>query len=327
MFDDLDRKLLHALQLDGRAPFSRIADVLGVAGRTVARRYQRLRDTGAVRVLGLADSRRVGWSEWFVRMGCLPSGAEALAAALARHYDISWVTVLSGGAEVSCLVHATDQALLDRVGRAPGVRSVAAFRILRPFMDEEHCWRVRISALDEDEMAMLRPAYGDGTTPMVVLNDLDERLLPALAVDGRAAYPGLARTVGWSESVIRRRVNELRQARVLSFSVETDARLFGYTAEYMVWITAAPGRTTAIGQALAQDLEIAFVAATSGPANLVGYVVCRDADALYDYLTERVGALDGVQGLRSAPVTSYAKRIGAIPERARLGTPPVAGAG
>lgn len=30
--DELDRKLLQALQLDGRAPFSRIAAVLGWAG-------------------------------------------------------------------------------------------------------------------------------------------------------------------------------------------------------------------------------------------------------------------------------------------------------
>ncbi|MGD0705800.1 MAG: AsnC family protein, partial [Trebonia sp.] len=29
--DELDRKLLQALQLDGRAPFSRIAAVLGVS--------------------------------------------------------------------------------------------------------------------------------------------------------------------------------------------------------------------------------------------------------------------------------------------------------
>ncbi|WP_280393334.1 AsnC family protein [Nocardia wallacei] len=32
---------MHALQVDGRAPFSRIADVLGVSDRTVARRSAR----------------------------------------------------------------------------------------------------------------------------------------------------------------------------------------------------------------------------------------------------------------------------------------------
>jgi DNA-binding Lrp family transcriptional regulator len=42
--DRLDRQLLHALQIDGRAPFRRLASVLGASEQTVARRYRRLWD-------------------------------------------------------------------------------------------------------------------------------------------------------------------------------------------------------------------------------------------------------------------------------------------
>ncbi|MFE9320071.1 AsnC family protein [Nocardia sp. NPDC052278] len=52
--DDLDLQLLHALQIDGRAAYSTIAQVLGVSSRTVARRYGRLRTSGLVRVTGVA---------------------------------------------------------------------------------------------------------------------------------------------------------------------------------------------------------------------------------------------------------------------------------
>ena len=44
MLDQIDRQLIRALQLNPRAPFSRIADVMGVSEQTVARRYRRLRD-------------------------------------------------------------------------------------------------------------------------------------------------------------------------------------------------------------------------------------------------------------------------------------------
>lgn len=37
MFDDLECALIHALHIDGRAPFSRIAAALDVSPRTVAR--------------------------------------------------------------------------------------------------------------------------------------------------------------------------------------------------------------------------------------------------------------------------------------------------
>lgn len=52
MLDDLDRALIHALHLDGRAPFSRIAGVLGVSAQTVARRYLRLRTEAGLRAAG-----------------------------------------------------------------------------------------------------------------------------------------------------------------------------------------------------------------------------------------------------------------------------------
>lgn len=56
--DRLDRQILQALQLEGRAPFSRLAAVLGVSEQTIARRYRRLHTQGVVRVLGLIDPAR-----------------------------------------------------------------------------------------------------------------------------------------------------------------------------------------------------------------------------------------------------------------------------
>ncbi|MFD2415553.1 AsnC family protein [Amycolatopsis pigmentata] len=52
-FGDLDRAVVHASQIDGRAPFSRIGEVLDVSDQTVARRHGRLRAMSALRVVGL----------------------------------------------------------------------------------------------------------------------------------------------------------------------------------------------------------------------------------------------------------------------------------
>ena len=74
--DDLDRSLVHALQVNGRAPFGLIAAALGVSDHTIARRYRRLRSQGVLRVVGLPDSARLGRTDWFIRQRAVRDAAQ-----------------------------------------------------------------------------------------------------------------------------------------------------------------------------------------------------------------------------------------------------------
>ena len=84
MFDELDLRILHALHLDGRVPFRRLAAILGVSDHTVSRRYAALRSRHGVRVVGRTDPLRMGEASWFVRIRCVPSAVAKVGAALAR---------------------------------------------------------------------------------------------------------------------------------------------------------------------------------------------------------------------------------------------------
>ncbi|GAA3388747.1 Lrp/AsnC family transcriptional regulator [Cryptosporangium minutisporangium] len=306
--DPLDRQLLHALHLDGRAPFATIANVLGVSDRTVGRRVARLRATGAARVTAVVDNRATGSADWLVRLRVMPSGAGALARALAGRPDTSWVTVLSSGTEIVCLVRAPAgaPAPLETLTRHPHIRDAYAHRVLRHLMNRR--WAGRTSALSDDQAAALQAPLSDNAAP-IALNDLDRRLLPALAADGRAGYPHLARSVGWSESAVRRRLEDLRRSGAVRFDVEADPALFGFSTQCLLWLTVAPPRLAVVAQAVAGDTETAFVGAITGAANLLVIAVCRDETALYAYLSDRIGALRGVERVETAPITAYAKRV------------------
>ncbi|QKW34607.1 AsnC family transcriptional regulator [Actinomadura sp. NAK00032] len=307
ILDPVDLRLLHALHVDGRAPFSRIAGVLDVSDRTLARRFARLRAAGAARVTAVVDTRGLGHAEWLVRLRVPPAAAGALAGSLARRPDTAWVTVLSSGTEIICILRAPAgrPAPLASLTRHPRILDVRADRLLRHLMDGR--WFGRTSALTAEQVAALRPPASDGTGP-VVLGDLDRGLLPALAADGRAAHPSLARRLGWSESAVRRRLEALRRSGTLHFDVEVDPALLGFSAQCLLWLTVVPSRLAATARALAGDAEAAFVGATTGPHNLMAIAVCRDEDALYTYLAGRIGALDGVERVETAPITSYSKR-------------------
>jgi DNA-binding Lrp family transcriptional regulator len=316
-FDALDRRLIHALQLDGRAPFSRIAAVLGVSDQTVARRYTRHRTTGAVKVLGLTDPSALGETEWLVRVQCAPDAALPVAEALARRPDTAWVGLMSGGTEITAVCRAsgsehTDALLLQKLPRTPSVVGVTAHCRLHMFFGGPQGLVNKSGALSDEEAARLRPPPPDPATAPVTLTDGDRRLLDTLARDGRTPLAELATVTGWSPTTVRRRLAELRTDGVLYYDVNYDLRLFGHGVMVALWLSVAPAELAATGEALAAHPEVAFACATTGPNNLFASVVCEDVRALYTYLTTKIAALPGVRAMETAPRIRHIKGAGPL---------------
>lgn len=317
--DLLDKQIIHALVIDGRTPFSRIAGVVGISEQTVARRYRRMHAAGVVRVTGVPDTQLLGHSEWVVRLQCVPDAAAAVAAALARRPDTFWVQLMSGGTEIGCVVKPTDGSpddlLLRQLPASRRIVAISAHLLLHMFRGGIDHWPGATTALTAEQTAALSagPAAGEGARPAAhPLGPDDQKLLAALGRDGRASYAELAQIVHWHESTVRRRVEDLRAAGLLYLDVDVDEAAFGITTRAHLWMSVAPARLAAVGGAMARHPEIPFVAATTGTSNLMASVLCRDDEALYRYLTERIASLEGVTALEVAPIMRTAKRTGTV---------------
>ncbi|NEA46737.1 Lrp/AsnC family transcriptional regulator [Streptomyces sp. SID10815] len=315
-YDELDRRLVHALQIDGRAPFSAIAGILGVSDRTVARRYARLRSAGAVRVLGGVDPTSLGATLWFLRVRCAPAASLAVAEALAGRPDTSWVNLSSGGTEITCVVRTESDAdsetlLLAKLPRTPRVEGVTAHSVLHTFYGGPDNLVGKLGSLDAEAVERLRPPPMPYRPGPVRLDDGDRRLLAVLATDGRAGFEQLAVATGWSPTTVRRRMTELREHGLLYLDIDVDWRMFGVNTRTLLWLSVAPAHLEEAGQALAGHPEIAFAAATTGPTNLCASVVCADQRELYRYLTTRVAALPSVTHVETAPVIRTVKKAAA----------------
>ncbi len=316
--DELDRKLLQALQLDGRAPFSRIAAVLGVSDQTIARRYKRMRGSGNLRVLGMTDESRLGRTMWIMRLHCTPDGAERLAGALARRADTSYVALISGGTEVTCAMRPRsdqerDELLLDRLQHFPRVIGVSAHCVLHSFYGGPAGGLNKISALSPEEEATLQLPAAEPAGAPIPVTDEDEALLSVLQLDGRAAMTELQRASGLSEDAVRRHLADLRATGVLYFDVQYTLEQLGQYVTAMLWLSVSPAALSAVGTALAQHDKVIFAASITGHANMFAVLVCRDTRQVFTYLSEQIGVLDGVQAVESALVLRHIKQLALEP--------------
>jgi DNA-binding Lrp family transcriptional regulator len=315
MLDDVDRQIIHILSIEPRASFRVIADVTGTSDQTAARRYRRLGEIAGLRVLGVPDGSKLGWTDWFVRLQTTPGGADSIAEALARRPDTKWVHLASGGTEIICTLQARTEEQRDALflRGLPGSRRVvqiSAHSILHNFAPGP--WREATRALSAAQLEKLPPYAPPENAARGVLLAEDEPLLAELARDGRASNAAIAAAIHWHESTVRRRIDELRRSGLLYFEVDTDIRVLGLNAHAVLWLSVEPARLEEAGSALAAHPEIPFAAATTGPANLVASAVFRDTQHLYEYLTGELAALPGVTSVETAPIIRTLKRTGSV---------------
>ncbi|MFI9810655.1 Lrp/AsnC family transcriptional regulator [Saccharothrix variisporea] len=289
----VDQRVLSALQVDGRASPGRIAEVLDVSPRTVARSLTRL--APHARVVRVPNPEHGLRGATLLRVRVLRGRVEVIADSLARRPEVLFIDVLSGGDEISAVVLGGVPALPTNA-----ITSVQALSVLHVFSDAAD-WRSGLLT-PEETTALTPPAPTADHTP----DDLDQALLTLLTTDARTGPGALATATGTPESTVRRRVDRLAASGHLRTYAIADPRLFGLTVDANVWMTVPPGHLDALGRRLARHPSVHGTLATTGPTNLSVAVFCRDLPALYDFVT----SLNDIPAAEVTVVGSAVKRAG-----------------
>ncbi len=124
--DELDRRIIEALQANGRESFRRIAAGLGVSEATVRARYARLTGEGILQVVGVTNPLGLGFDQALV--GIKTSGPpEAVADAISRWPEADYVVVTAGQFDIVVeVVAATRRELLDITNRMRALDDVVS---------------------------------------------------------------------------------------------------------------------------------------------------------------------------------------------------------
>ncbi|MFE3055453.1 Lrp/AsnC family transcriptional regulator [Nocardia sp. NPDC059236] len=318
VLDPIDKRIVRALQFDPRLPFSVVADELGVAEQTIARRYRRLRRDGLVRVIGAVDARAIGETEWIVRVRCRPEGALQVAEALARRDDTAWVSLAGGGAEVVFSLHpraqhAREDLLAQRLQRSAPVLDVSASMILHRF--------VGASPVDSRGRRLADPAATPVAPGDTRIEDADRPLLDLLARDGRTSYAMLARSTGLSPGRVMRRIEALQASGLLYFDLDIAPAALGTRLAALLWLTVTPAQLEPVAQAIVEHENTTYAAAITGPFNLIATLSFGNTNDLYRHMTTKLADLTGIHTAEISPVLRQLKQAGALMNGDRLAQP------
>jgi DNA-binding Lrp family transcriptional regulator len=248
---ELDRRIVAALQINGRATWQQVANVVGASESAVSRRANRMIRQGLLRIIAAADPLRCGLGfPVLLQIECAVGAAGAVARTLAARPDVRFVALLGGGYDlvveliVPSRAHLT-AVLVEELNTVPGIVRTTTENVVRNFKTSYDWSRTLLG----EAAALLDPPTVDASPPQ--LDDIDLRLIHLLGVDGRRSVTDVAERLGISESAARRRLEQLTASGCLRFGTLIDSELLGYHWELFVWLGVDLGRLDRIARELA----------------------------------------------------------------------------
>ncbi|GAB3670044.1 Lrp/AsnC family transcriptional regulator [Actinocorallia lasiicapitis] len=132
--DDIDWRLLQELQRDGRAPYTRLAGIIGLSQAATRARVVRLMRSGVIQVTGLADPAALGSLELAAFGVVAGSSVRRVAQEVGALEGVRYLASgfgrfdLIGRAEASSPAALVD--VLDAVRAVPGVQLLDSWHVL-----------------------------------------------------------------------------------------------------------------------------------------------------------------------------------------------------
>ncbi|WP_158636001.1 Lrp/AsnC family transcriptional regulator [Tsukamurella sputi] len=265
-----DLRLVHALQVVPRAPWSRIGAVLGCDPVTAARRWARLREDGYAWVTAYRFTRRTVVA--LVELSCAPGRTLEVARDLAGDVEAITIDVTAGGRDlvITVAVEGDDRLgeyLLDRLGAVQGVMS-SRTHVVTSIASDARSWRLRM--LGEPELAALeaipRPS---GRQRAALSGEEFDGVLAALAADGRIRATDLAARAGIGVDRARASLNTVLAAEGIVVRTEV-ARRYSERPVYAWFFLRSPARSTdRVLRRLATLRDVRLLATSIGTSNIV----------------------------------------------------------
>ncbi|RGE23243.1 Lrp/AsnC family transcriptional regulator [Leucobacter sp. wl10] len=292
--DDLDRRILHALQIEPRVSWSRLATVLGSDSGTLARRWARLSEEGLAWITGYAADRLLA----LIEIQCEPVHRPAIAEQLSLDPSVMVLDHASGGRDLLALVlprsfDELSSLVLNDLASVVGVRTMQTHPAGETLI-EGGSWRLR-SLLPEEVARIPEPRPPRQRAARHVSDDVRRAILDAVWEDGRIPVSVMAERSGISPQRISDGLATMRHDDVLRFRTDIARRATDWPVYAWYFIEAPSTVIEAARSTITSVPEVRLAFTSASRYNLVLAVWLRRLSDVNRFELALERALAGVR--------------------------------
>jgi DNA-binding Lrp family transcriptional regulator len=282
ILDKNDLTILPTLARDCRTSYGSIGSQIGLTTKSVKARVKKMVRNGVI-------------EKFVVRVNPVAFGYRTALILVKTNHGIAKDDVIQRVKEFGDLAYHVHHM---------GSTSVAAL-IIKKQLDENV-----IQSLNE----VLKPAtvINIAVTELSVgstdLSETDLRIIKCLLLLGaRIEVSGIAKEVGISEKTTTRRLNRMKESRLLDFSIQcSPAAMIGYI-QFVIPITVAKSHYHNVRERMYSEFQanILYSPSVIEPEDRLAFVLFGENVFLVDYVLARVNSFAGVNGADAYILTKW----------------------
>lgn len=277
--DSVDAALIRALQSDGRTSIHDLARQISASRDLVAQRLRHLIEHERLRIVAALEPRYAGHRVLINAKVDVDGPAGPVADAISGIADAVFVSLVSGPLPIVFESrHGSNDELhdtLEAIRCLPGVRKLA------------------VSTYVE----ILKGFFVSDDRRDIAIDDLDQRLIAELQMDGRASFRSLADTVHLSPSSVRARVRRLIDAGAIRISAIKPGGISRYRLAVGFGVHSC-GDAAAVRTYIQRSPDVEFAARSHGTFDFIGTLVGPSSAHLLSIMDE-IRALPGTTSLET----------------------------
>jgi DNA-binding Lrp family transcriptional regulator len=145
------------------------------------------------------------------------------------------------------------------------------------------------------------------------LDKIDNIILKALLLDGRASFSAIARETKLTDVAIKKRVESLKRKRVIqSISVDLNYKALGYENPIFVQMRTETSKQKDVLRKLAAMDFVLELYQVLGEYNLIAKIIVPNLESAEKFINQ-LGLIDGVIDLKTMVVMAEQKQSRTLP--------------
>ncbi|MBG7610548.1 MAG: Lrp/AsnC family transcriptional regulator [Anaerolineae bacterium] len=132
-----------------------------------------------------------------------------------------------------------------------------------------------------------------------MLDEKDRAIISYLQYDGRTPFTKIATELGFTEGMVRRRVNRLVDSGQLQIVGIVQPSEMGWNEAGMIGINVQSNLISEVAEAIGKLPEVSYLFQAAGEFDFFAEVYCRDREHFVSFLNNKLQKIPGVNRTQS----------------------------